>query len=278
MTTLKDIRDYMVNELSSYSLANDGSEYYDEDGHCGDDLLGMIKEYWSNFNSDKDFTYVVSAQWMSDDLDLEGGRSYIITEKLTSMLFDYMYNTLGWTKEKYEDCIFNSVQLTDELCDMFDEIPIVRDAKIENILCKPKETKNISPIVELNCISIDDNYYGSCTISIGSRYKFSEKYNGYEQWIDPDKKCVYIIDDNDDNIEYPKTCFSDKIINDVYIPHVVKYHKDRKSTLDNYEELEFVGKSKINNDYLVYKIKSLGVKIPGGYEVVKSVDQILNEN
>lgn len=66
-----------------------------------------------------------------------------------------MYNTLGWRKSDYEKIIHNSSDLTDELKDMFDDLPIIRDSKIEEILKKEinidsvysDEDKNWSNIV-----------------------------------------------------------------------------------------------------------------------------------
>ncbi len=69
----------------------------------------------------------------------------------------------------------------------------------------------------LICISIKDNYYNGCSITVGNRYSFSEKYEGEEQWYDKTKKCVYIMDDNLRPREYPKTCFEE-----------ITEHRDRK--------------------------------------------------
>lgn len=59
----------------------------------------------------------------------------------------------------------------------------------------------------LICVSTKDNYYISCSITVGKTYKFCTKYDGEEQWKDESKKCVYIVDDYGYSKEYPKTCF-----------------------------------------------------------------------
>jgi hypothetical protein len=57
---------------------------------------------------------------------------------------------------------------------------------------------------------------------------------------------------------------------------VVKYHKSKKKELDSCDSLEFLSNSKVDDNFVCYKIKSLGVKIPKGYEVVKSVEDIID--
>jgi hypothetical protein len=74
---------------------------------------------------------------------------------------------------------------------------------------------------QLICISTKDNYYNGCSIVVGSRYAFSEKYDGEEQWFDESKKCVYIIDDDGRNTEYPKTCFKE----------VIEYREEKINTI-----------------------------------------------
>jgi hypothetical protein len=117
---LKKIKDHMVAYMSTYTGTND--EYYD-DGHCGDGLWEMIKDYWTNhFNTNEDFIRLVSGDW-EDDVDLDGARDYIFSSSgVIPMLFDYMYITLKWDKEKYDSVTYNSMSLTDELNDMFDEV------------------------------------------------------------------------------------------------------------------------------------------------------------
>lgn len=59
----------------------------------------------------------------------------------------------------------------------------------------------------LICVSTKDNYYISRSITIGNKYQFSSKFDGEKQWNNKHSYCVYIIDDNGDNKEYPKSCF-----------------------------------------------------------------------
>jgi len=133
--TLELIRKHMLDYLSDFDSDDDDEDIYDEDGHCGGGLLAEIKSYWEDFNHVQDFEYLVSGSWMSDDLNLDGGRDYfILSSKVIPMLFDYMYNTLKWSKEQYEDKIYNSLELTDELLDMYDDPAIIREQRMAIIL------------------------------------------------------------------------------------------------------------------------------------------------
>ena len=41
---------------------------------------------------------------------------------------------MGYSKSKYNDCIYNSLELSDELLDLYGDDQIVRDSKINTIL------------------------------------------------------------------------------------------------------------------------------------------------
>jgi hypothetical protein len=56
-TTLLDIKNHMVSYFSSMELDDD--DYYDENGHCGGELLREIKIFWGKFSTDKDFIYPI---------------------------------------------------------------------------------------------------------------------------------------------------------------------------------------------------------------------------
>ena len=227
MTTLKDIREYMIEHLSDYDIPYDG-EYYDEDGHCGGSLFADIKEFWEDFKTDDDFKYLVSGEWFGDELDLSGGRTYLLSDdKLIDMIFDYMYKTLNWSENNYQDVVWNSCGLTDELYDRYDSISVKRDEKINSII---EGEVQKSPKTKLN-------------------------------WNKSTKKNVWDSIDFEGDFDY--------------IPYVISYPKIRKEEVESYDSLEFLGKSKIDSNTLIYKIKSLGVKIPKGYEIVKPVEDIL---
>ena len=130
MTTLEDIKKHMLDYMSSFNetfdnkiVAPDSDDYYDDDGHCGKKMWDQIKSYWQyDFNTNADFEFVVSGEWISDDLDLEGGRDYILScSNIISLFFDYMINTLKWSKSDFEDVIYNSLSFNEELGWMFDE-------------------------------------------------------------------------------------------------------------------------------------------------------------
>jgi hypothetical protein len=127
--TLELIRKHMLDYLSNFHLYDD--DVYDEDGYCGGGLLAEIKGYWEDFDHVQDFEYVVSGNWMSDDINLDGGRDYFFSSSgVIPMLFDYMYNTLKWSKKQYDDKIFNSLELTDDLLDMYDDPAIIREQRM----------------------------------------------------------------------------------------------------------------------------------------------------
>lgn len=132
MTTLTDIRNFMLSQLT---YDGEGDEYYDEDGHCGDGLYEEIKSFWANFSSDKDFEYLVTERWASDELDLSGGRSYLLSfEELIDMCFDYMYSTLKWSRSDYRSKIWNSCDFSDKILGRYDNLAVKRDEKAKQIL------------------------------------------------------------------------------------------------------------------------------------------------
>jgi hypothetical protein len=54
------------------------------------------------------------------------------------MIFKYLCK-IGYDKSKYEDIIHNSTEFSDCILDMFDNIPLIRDSKIEEILDKKED-------------------------------------------------------------------------------------------------------------------------------------------
>lgn len=149
MITLKDIKDYQLKSMAHYTPTDFSNDHpYDEDGHCSDSGWMEILNFWQEFDTDKDFKYLVSGKWFSDDIDLGGGRSYLLgDDKLIDMLFDYMYNTLKWSREDFDKIIYNSTELSDELYDRYDDPSVIRDIRLDGVLNEtPKEehkTKNL---------------------------------------------------------------------------------------------------------------------------------------
>jgi hypothetical protein len=223
MITLKEISEYALNSMSHYTPTNLNEYPYDMDGHCGDGLWKEIQEFWEDFNTNDDFKFVVSGEFMSDELDLGGGRSYLLSDdKLLDMLFDYMYNTLGWSLSDYQDKMHNSLDITDELEDRYNNISVVRDTKISSVLDKDLVSKSVESRILFNSILKD---------------------NG--------------IKDLD------------------YIPHILKYPKEMKEYLDTFDTLVYVSESRVDDNFIIYKIKSLGVKVPSGYEIVKPIEDVI---
>jgi len=79
-TTLLDIKNHMVSYFSS--MESDNDDYYDEDGHCGGELLDDIKIFWEKFSTDKDFIYVVSGRYISDGIDLALVITFLVVQEL----------------------------------------------------------------------------------------------------------------------------------------------------------------------------------------------------
>lgn len=143
MTTLTDIRNFMLSKLTKPTSDSEGDEYYDDDGYCGNRLYKKIKLFWTKFSSDKDFEYLVTARWASDELDLSGGRSYLLSfEELIDMCFDYMYNTLKWSSSDYDSRIFNSCDFTYEILGRYDNLAVKRDEKLNQV------SKGIEDVLE----------------------------------------------------------------------------------------------------------------------------------
>lgn len=300
MIKLKDIKEYMINSLD-YEPINLDEYPYDIDGHCGDGLYEEIKEFWRKFRTRSDFEFVVTGRFMSDDIDLSGGRSYLLSDdKLIDMLFDYMINTLNWSKEDYQEKIHNSLEITEEIEDRYE----LFHNKTDDI-SSLKEEKIISKVNKLKCITTKFNHYLTCPIKIGKTYLINDENRVWEDSF----KMIYINIDGE-RMEFSKECFKpykqdnytseineeseDKYdsINDNsskkvnvwnninleeydYIPKVVMYHKDRKEELDSYDSIEYIGETLINKKRIAYRIKSLGVKIPKGYEIIEPLEEIL---
>lgn len=120
MTTLEEIRNHMIEYLSSYHIS--GHKVYDSDGHCGGFGLDIIKNFWEDFTTDSDFKYLVSGRW-DGDLDLDGGRSYLLGgSKVEPLLIDYMINTLKWDLKDYQKNIYNDCTFVEELEWDFDAV------------------------------------------------------------------------------------------------------------------------------------------------------------
>ena len=78
------------------------------------------RNFWSEFDSDEDFIYLVSGKYAEDEIDLDGGRDYfLIRSKVIPLLFRYMVENLGWSKEDYEEIIHNSLEISDNLIWMY---------------------------------------------------------------------------------------------------------------------------------------------------------------
>lgn len=179
MTTLLEIKNYMLDKLPVSTTSN--NDWYDEDGYSGDLLYDKIRSFWLNFESDSSFRYLVSGTWITDEVDLAGGRDYFLSDdKLINMVFDYMYNQLGWNQDDYEKIIYNSVEFVDDLLDKYGSLPVIRDSKIGKIVDKNNDNfflMKYHPEMKSNIENIQGNikdcfeYIGISKIDGGLVYK-----------------------------------------------------------------------------------------------------------
>ena len=168
---------------------DDDGEYYDDDGYAGGELYNEIVDFWENFNSEKDLLFVVSGKYGSDGPDLNGGRDYLLSRSnVIPMLFEYLYNNMGFTKDKYKDIIYNSLDITDEINGMFDDISVIRETKINNIINENSSKSDHVGITKANGIlfvrypshmkgHLDGceqlEFYGNSKVDDGLIYKLS---------------------------------------------------------------------------------------------------------
>ena len=134
--TLKEIRDFMLSRLGT--PVYDGSDYYDDDGHCGDTLYDEIVEFWKDFNKDEDFYYLVFGTF-ENELDLHGGRSYLLPEEELAppnvwVIPSHIDISKGFTAERFSKLIFNSNELNELIEELFESKSYIRDIKIKEIL------------------------------------------------------------------------------------------------------------------------------------------------
>ena len=79
-------------------------------------LKDIEKEVYFSLSNDNDFTKMIIGDW---DDDFHWKQAEDSLETMLPELFNYLYYTLEWNKEKYMDELFNSMTFTDELQDMF---------------------------------------------------------------------------------------------------------------------------------------------------------------
>lgn len=189
IVTLEDIKNQMLKELKLSYISNKieyddeyDDEYgiYDEDGHCSQAGLSGIISFWENFdtNSVSDIKIVASGDW--DEMDLDGGRDYLLTNSIvTPMIFNYFYYTLKYTKEQFENIIYNSMDINEKISNFYPpKIPTKRETeeykKISSIKKYP-----LSPGMKLNNIEFSKD---------GAFIKCFLKFDTYE--------VVYLIEDD----------------------------------------------------------------------------------
>lgn len=72
-----------------------------------------------------------------DDDENHGGVDYDLrSTRSLHMIFSYLYYKLNWDKKEFENHLYNSLQYTEELEDMFDIYTMPSDDEIENIIEK----------------------------------------------------------------------------------------------------------------------------------------------
>ena len=134
--TLKEIRDFMLTRLPKSRSKDFGyydGNHYDDDGHCSNTGYLKIIDFWENFDNDRSFLYLVSGEFITD-LDLGGGRSYLLPEEeLAPMCFEYLISK-GFTAERFSKLIFNSNELNELIEELFESKSYIREVKINEIL------------------------------------------------------------------------------------------------------------------------------------------------
>lgn len=138
MVTIWNIKSHMLNYLTliegNLKCGYFSHDIYDEDGYCSKALYNDLIDFWKNFGSEKDIMYVISGKYSSYQLDIDGGRSHFIYHsEITSLLFNYIYFTLKMTKNEYENNIYNTCDLTDDITYMYNDPQYLRNLKIEKI-------------------------------------------------------------------------------------------------------------------------------------------------
>ena len=143
---LESIRQFMLSYVDQYCpIGPDGKvrrkfnrdEIYDDTGHCGDQLWIDIRNFWEGFTTESDLVYVATGRYASDDMDLDGGRDYILTDsEVIPMIFEYLYCNMNWNKNQFQKSIHNSLGITDEIEEMYDNPPlhIARDKKLSDLI------------------------------------------------------------------------------------------------------------------------------------------------
>lgn len=192
---LENIKEYVLENILKDFEVEEGFEYeyYDEDGYCGGTLFAEILNFWENFNTDEKFKYLVSGEFMSDDIDLDGGRSYFLSDgELLNKLFTYMTENLKCTKEDYEKVIYNSLDIVDEMYDRY------RVDKVEKI-----EEKIETSVKYLKCITTKYNHYNNKDIlKVGEIYKIVDEGRIWE-----DKFLMIYVDVDGQRFEFAKSSF-----------------------------------------------------------------------
>jgi len=248
----KNIRETVLNHMSiidgtsfyetpGYELEDEHYGYYDEDGHCGEELWNDIKNYWMNFDSLKELKYVVSGEWVND-FDLEGGRDYILSSSgVYNELADFL-SKLGYDSNTYPDLIYNSCELTDNIEDILDGYG---DKVQTPVPLNPRK----SEVLYVTCI---DNKGYEYLMKIGEGYELNRYTHIYE---DNDVLDV-IVDGTIHNLnvnlfeplgssykhpEAIKDVYGSLFESDMYyLPVMIKYDEDKRSLSDSNDSLEFM--------------------------------------
>jgi hypothetical protein len=136
---LEYIKKHMLDKLAINPIIDPG--YYNEDGYCAKDLYNQIVYFWENLNNNENFKKLISGDW--DNIDLDGGRMYYLSDdKLIDMIFNYTYDELNISIDEYQDMLFNSTELSDNLLDKYNDISVKRNIKI-NKMIDPAPTEKV---------------------------------------------------------------------------------------------------------------------------------------
>lgn len=160
---VSDIKKHMVARLKEISDGIDEEDeedcdgYYDQDGHCGSLLADEISDFWEKANlADVLNVFKDERSYDSIELDLEGGRDYILSHdlKLYAMVFNMLHYDMGLTvsdiKESYEMLIENLSDFNIEFPDISVELPdlsvITNELKNRKLVLEARKKKIIGGI------------------------------------------------------------------------------------------------------------------------------------
>lgn len=122
--TLSNIRStflkYLVDTFDT--SAQYSEDYYDDAGYAGKITINNILSFWTTFSTEGDLKYLLSGKWVSDCIDLQGGRFYFLSKSNVILpIYDYVVANNLYTVDDLNRNLHNSNELHDELVMMLED-------------------------------------------------------------------------------------------------------------------------------------------------------------